>query len=858
MRVNAKNVIIALLIIAAYVISGKASLMLALPPGYSSPIFLPSGIAIACVFTMGRSALLPVLLGSLLLNLWAGYSSHHVIAALDFASAAVIAVASLLQAVLGGWMLRSTIGYPAAFDQTRQVLRFLFLVPIICLVSASLSVFLLGEIGTFSPDSLWINWLSWWAGDSLGVMVSFPIILILIGKPQQLWRSRAFTVALPMLLTLSVFVTVYVKASQLEQEKELQEFQQISRASLAQIISRLDEQRTWLVAMRGRFESSDKVTRSEFHHFTAEILQRQPMIQALEWIPLIPYSKRTDFEVGQRLEIAGFEIRERTPDGSLLPAGKRNLYFPVTYVEPLAGNEIAMGYDIGSNSSRLEAVQKALKSRTSVTTAPIRLVQAKNQYGILLIKSVRLNDQDGGLVLTVLKMRDFINKSLPESSDKLQIRLYDVDASVLLYDNSTPEQANILLTYPFTFGGRHYQLQTMPTRSYIRQHRGWQSWYVLAVGTFGTGLLGALLLLGTGYTARVEKLVKEKTQALKHTEANLRKILENSPEGVLVTSSSEQVTFYNHQLEILLRLAPLSAGNINLGSILDADKAAVVLKAIRGTDSKGMFNLSDPARVIQWERKKIAGEELHTIFFFRDITREVEVDRMKSEFLATAAHELRTPMSSIYGFVELMLHREFSPARRKEYLNIVYDQVKSLITILNELLDLARIEARAGKDFNFSLQDVLEVARRALQELNPDDEHTIGLDVPDENLPAVQIDPEKIRQVFINVLSNAYKYSPAGGEIVLTATTLSDDFGDWLCFRIKDHGIGMTPDQLSRIFEKFYRAVSNSGIPGTGLGMSLTKEIMELHGGKVEVRSEYGAGTEVALYFPLSSRQTSI
>ncbi len=240
------------------------------------------------------------------------------------------------------------------------------------------------------------------------------------------------------------------------------------------------------------------------------------------------------------------------------------------------------------------------------------------------------------------------------------------------------------------------------------------------------------------------------------------------------------------------------------------------------------------------------------ILYFRDVTRETEVDYMKSEFLATAAHELRTPMASILGFSEVLLHQEFSAAERDEFLNIIHDQSKHMANILNELLDLARIEARRGKDFRY--------ARLQLQEMVVDLLRSLSLpptrSQPELRMPAqalyVMADPQKLRQALTNVLSNAYKYSPAGGPIVLEIEVKADDpMAPRVCLRISDHGTGMTPAQLARVCERFYRADTSGKIPGTGLGMSIVKEIIELHRGQIDIDSTWGLGTSVNLTLPL-------
>ena len=240
---------------------------------------------------------------------------------------------------------------------------------------------------------------------------------------------------------------------------------------------------------------------------------------------------------------------------------------------------------------------------------------------------------------------------------------------------------------------------------------------------------------------------------------------------------------------------------------------------------------------------------LRRVAYFRDVTIEDEVDRMKTEFLSTAAHELRTPMSSILGFAELLLKRDYDDATRRELLETIHRQSANLGRLIDELLDLARIEARAGKDFRIRHLPLFPLVRQTVAGLSvPGDGRRVSVRLP-ANSPQVAIDEDKFRQALLNVLSNAYKYSPGGGPIQVLARSRELDGARQVGIVVRDHGIGMTDEQLEHVFERFYRADTSGAIPGTGLGMSLVKEIVELHGGSVGLKSRPGKGTEVTLWF---------
>ncbi|MEY2632277.1 MAG: hypothetical protein RIR00_931 [Pseudomonadota bacterium] len=264
-----------------------------------------------------------------------------------------------------------------------------------------------------------------------------------------------------------------------------------------------------------------------------------------------------------------------------------------------------------------------------------------------------------------------------------------------------------------------------------------------------------------------------------------------------------------------------------------------------------LIHLASPQRRVLSYQARLDQSDGSLVLYLRDVTRESEVDRMKSEFLSTAAHELRTPMASIMGFSELLLRRNYNPDVARECLETIHRQSKRLTNLLNELLDLARIEARAGKDFKLKLQGVNDIVTDTVSALIVDDDRPAPHVHLLEGLPQVNVDGAKLQQAVMNVLSNAYKYSPSGGVVEVATLGRSSRSGhNEVGVQITDHGLGMTPEQVGRVFERFYRADPSGNIPGTGLGMSLVKEIIEQHRGHVEISSEFGKGTTVCLWLP--------
>lgn len=263
-----------------------------------------------------------------------------------------------------------------------------------------------------------------------------------------------------------------------------------------------------------------------------------------------------------------------------------------------------------------------------------------------------------------------------------------------------------------------------------------------------------------------------------------------------------------------------------------------------------LIPLMRPERRILQRHVRLTDSGNEMVLYYRDITRETDVDRMKSEFPSTAAHELRTPMVSIYGFSEFLLKRKYPEERQKQFIDTIYRQTGRLVKMVNELLDLARIEARAGKDFKIEMLDPQPIVRETADALClRDDPRTPEIDLP-VDLPRVAVDAEKFRPTLMNVLSNAYKYSPRGSPVRIGGEQRVEGGRRQVGIAVEDHGMGMTAEQVARAFERFFRADESGNIPGTGLGLCLVKEIMELQGGSVELRSEFGKGTRIVLWAP--------
>lgn len=262
------------------------------------------------------------------------------------------------------------------------------------------------------------------------------------------------------------------------------------------------------------------------------------------------------------------------------------------------------------------------------------------------------------------------------------------------------------------------------------------------------------------------------------------------------------------------------------------------------------LHLQQPQKRILRRIAKKGNHGTSLLLYYQDITQARELEEMKSEFLATAAHELRTPMASILGYAELLLVRNFETEQRTELLKIILRQGRRVTELLNELLDLARIEARRGKDFNLSVQDLRPIVQDVIL-VSAVSAERIVFRMPDE-VQLVKVDKEKVHQALLNLVTNALKFSPPEQPVTISIRHRVDQTRCDVGVTIEDRGIGMSEEQLGRVGERFFRADTSGAIPGTGLGVSLAKEIVQIHGGALEVTSELGEGSSFTFWLPVA------
>lgn len=393
--------------------------------------------------------------------------------------------------------------------------------------------------------------------------------------------------------------------------------------------------------------------------------------------------------------------------------------------------------------------------------------------------------------------------------------------------------------------------------------------------TFDSTDLPVLQALGNLAAVAVESgrlydQMKERTRALNAelVEANfglneaknrLESVLFAMEEAVFAGDENGRVSLMNRAAQIIaFGVSHQDAAGRMLNEVIPHREFEEKLKETRASGQTQALELELDApdsrtfAVVITPIKDLEGYLTGLVVVLRDVTRFKELERMKISFLNTVSHELRTPMTSIRAFSELMQKKQVAQEKMSEWAGIIFEEARRLGRLIDDLLDVSRIEAGKKLSINRRSVEILPLIRKTAA-LFQKDAATHPLNIEAEKGPeTAELDPDRLEQILANLLSNAIKYSPKGGPVTLRLSPLENG---WLRMEVADSGVGLTEVDRLRIWDKFYRAESkeNVGIGGTGLGLSITRYLVEQHGGRVGVDSQLGKGSCFWLEMPATA-----
>lgn len=342
--------------------------------------------------------------------------------------------------------------------------------------------------------------------------------------------------------------------------------------------------------------------------------------------------------------------------------------------------------------------------------------------------------------------------------------------------------------------------------------------------------------------------------------------MSSTSEGIIITDAARRgnpVVYANRGFERLTGYTSEEVMGRSCNFLQGPDTAAAALDEIRAAVNGErqctveLLNYRKDGAPF-WNRLSITpirdrgGRLTHFIGVQSDISGQKEAERLKNELVSTVSHELRTPLTSLRGFAELMLERDFTPEKRRKFLEIIHKEATRLSNLISDFLDVQRMES-GRQEYHFERVSVALLIQETMALFagsNPN--HVFAARVP-AGLPIVKADADRIRQVFSNLTANAVKFSPHGGTVTLSAEYREAE--NMVCCAVRDEGIGIPADAIPKLFRKFYRVdnTETRKIGGTGLGLSVVKQIIEAHGGTVAVDSRPGEGSTFRFTIPVAS-----
>jgi len=361
-----------------------------------------------------------------------------------------------------------------------------------------------------------------------------------------------------------------------------------------------------------------------------------------------------------------------------------------------------------------------------------------------------------------------------------------------------------------------------------------------------------------------QKLHQEREQRLlelANEKSRLRTIISCMADGVLVTNMEGQLVLWNAASEKMLTARGFGKPGQPLEQYIQDNAFIESIQEVAATRNSKVSMMSKEIEINEQGSALMAniapvrddkGQLLGVITVLRDITELKKIDKIKSQFVSMVAHELRAPLAAIEGFLELVISGEGGgdEEQKKKWLLRAKDRSESLLTLVSDLLEINRMDAGKIAQKMEPVQ-VTDIIQKIIDFFRPEMEKrkiSIKSHFP-KNIPAIQADARDMEKLFTNLITNAVKYNVENGFISVEAAVEKN----YVLFRIKDSGIGISKDNLAHLFEDFFRADDEKikKIPGTGLGLTIAKKIVDSHFGRIEVESQPGKGSTFTVFFPL-------
>lgn len=526
----------------SYFALGFLGMLLAVPPNYATIMWPASGVALGAVLVWRYFALPGLILGSLLVDNYIAFTTQQ---SFLLSVPLMMSLGVVLQASVGAYFIRRWLSFPCGFHRPTTVLKFLLIGgPLSCLINATLSCTTLSYNGMMAESDFVHNWLQWWVGDSIGVIISIPWLLLAfpqlshtpISKRKVLFTAL-FTIAVTTFI-LSLTIT------QIEKAKQSVEFQNTADALANSLNAQLENIISTLHGLSAFVQVSNKVTPETFARYTQPLLQQNSALSGVSWDLAVSGKEAKQFvnRMQQQYGDVVFHMKERDQQGNLISSPRRTQHVIVSYIAPLEPNLDALGFDVYSQGDRRAALDRARRQRKEAVTGPISLIQDQQRHvGTLIFLPVffsMTSESLLGYATAVLKIENlakqsFITPLLPETdlflldpnaptNKRLLYRSQQTDITTQdVISNINRSQFPLFSQTSIPIGSQSWQLVIVSKSAYTTHPNSVH--IVIALGLLIAGLLSWFLIIAANHTSEITRQVELRTKELSQTNALLVK-----------------------------------------------------------------------------------------------------------------------------------------------------------------------------------------------------------------------------------------------------------------------------------------------------------------------------------------------
>lgn len=499
--------------------------LLAVTPGYATPVWPSAGLAFVGALLWGRAAIVGVVLGSWVLNTQITLRLDTL--GLALAVGAWIGAGAALQAWAGAKLVTRVVGPLNPLEQGGSVPMLLLLGgPVACTINAVLGTLALVTLGIADPAFALADLSTWWVGDCIGVLLVAPPLLAISAPPSAWYLRRLASIAVPLgvcLLGVSAIFRQTMDAMEDDARRAFESRATVVASSFFAAMGRVEAHTESVARALGALPAID---REAFGALVTPWLGANPHLTAFEWAPAVPGARLAAFERGSRDgQVGDFQVRELGPDGALHPVAPRGVHAPILYIEPLSRERGALGFDLSSSPARRRALDAASESGGVVVTEAVNLVNYPDEWGVLAVAAAYGGmappaDPEArraallGHVATVIRLGAIVRGALERAgSTPLSLRVIDVTGPaprLLAGPERDSGHDEFVWSTTSPVAGRTWLLEVRGSD----QVRSWVGWTVLAAALACTGLVAAFVLDAGARAMQVERLVTERTAAL--------------------------------------------------------------------------------------------------------------------------------------------------------------------------------------------------------------------------------------------------------------------------------------------------------------------------------------------------------